>query len=647
MIEGIYQIGSIVKRGKQISEIASDIPKSKEGINYKVGIINFNLNKGLIEIDTLKEYEQGDEDKYKFVNLRLTSTQRQFFCTFTNLQRLQVKKDKDENKNKKDKEKLYSCWLSIEEELEKLSQDEEIKQFLNLLKKVKEEFYEDGYLDFSKIKVINGIKVNGFKNDKEFNKFLKTQLTGEDIVFWTIQINGKNLVDYEFYDKLIEKKVIDEKKIKGKTVCYICGEEKEEYFEDFARLPIKFFINDKVGFSQNLSDRWVGNFALCVDCYISLFAGEKFILNNLKFNIGGVVDVLLIPEFVTDIPFSGEKIKEWTELVKDLYNPFNFIEETEFKKKLNRFRERGYLKSFLLNYVFYENPDGTQQYKVFSVVKDLPNSRIDELRKILTAYKEKVLGTFNVLKSEILNGYGSIYKLIPLRLVKTDKSTQIISKQKISEVFSSILEGIPFEKRFLIREFWTGTVARYFSNKSYFGIKDYTAQKDRDKEMRNYILETHQLLILLNELNLINTRRQTMEINVPEELKRYIDCVGFNEQETALFLLGTLIADIASKQVSYGSKPILNKINFQGMSTERIKILFNEVYEKLKHEKLYFPDKEKVYATAKGLFDKHLNGWNLKPYENVYYLLSGYAYKTALNIEKAKKEVNHGREEGE
>ncbi len=624
MVEGICQLGKILKERKRISEIASDIPETKDGINYKIGVINFNLNEGIIEIDTLEEYEQGHEDRYKYVKLGLTGRQNQFFCTFTDLKRLYCEKDK-----------LYSCWLSIEKELEKLFQDEEIKQFLTLLKEVKEEFYKDGVLNFSKIEVFNGRKVNGFKDEKEFRKFLKTHLADEEIIFWTIQINGKNVVDYKFYDKLIKKKVIDEKKIKGRIICYICGEEREEYFEDLARLPVKFFINDKVGFSQKLSDRWVGNFTLCVDCYISLFAGEKFILNNLKFNIGGVVDVLLIPEFVTYIPFSGERINDWAELVKDLYNPFNFIEETEFRDKLSRFRGRGYLKSFLLNYVFYEQ--NNQQFKIYSIVKDLPSSRIDELRVRFRTYRERVRDESSFL--EPLRDYGSIYALIPLRFSKSDN--KIIDKQKISEVFSSILEGLPLEKRFLIREFWFGAIARYFSNTSYFGIKDFTTQKERDREMCNYILKTHQLIILLSELSLINTWREEMEINIPEKLKKYIDDVGFNEQETALFLLGTLIADVASKQVSYGSKPILNKINFQGMSIERIKILFNEVYEKLKHEKLYFQDKEKVYATAKWLFDKHLKYWDLKPYENVYYILSGYAYETALNIERAKKEAEY------
>ncbi len=80
-------------------------------------------------------------------------------------------------------------------------------------------------------------------------------------------------------------------------------------------------------------------------------------------------------------------------------------------------------------------------------------------------------------------------------------------------------------------------MARFFTNTSYFGIKELARQEDRDKEMRQYLLKTHQFLILLKKLSLLDTRREEMCLdNVPEELRSYIDEVGFNEQETALFL---------------------------------------------------------------------------------------------------------------
>ena len=626
MIEGIYQIGNIVKQGRRISEIASDIPDIKEDIAYKVGIINFNLDKKRIEIDTRKEYEPGDEDSFKYIKLGLTGRQNQFLCTFTDLKRLYCEKDKK-----------YSCWLSIEDELKKLSKTEEIEQFLSILQKIKEIFYPEGTLDFSKVKIFDGVEVKGIKDKEEFNKRLKKEL-----VFWTVQINGRNVIDYAFYDELLKKKIVDEKKSKEEIVCYMCGQKKEEHLEDFGRFPIKFFINDKLGFSQKLSDKWSGNFALCIDCYTSIFAGQKFILNNLKFNIGKIIDVLLIPEFVGEIPFTQEKIKEWAELTKDIYNPFKIIEESELREKLNKYKKYGSLRSFLLNYIFYEQ--NNSQFKIYSVVKDLPNSRIDELRERFKKYKLKILD--EGLKP--LEGYESIYKkkLIPLRYSKSDR--KIIDKAKIAEIFSSILEGIPLNRSFLIREFWQGAVARYFSNTSYSGIRELKRQEDRDKEMCEYLLYTHQFLILLRELSLlsiINEKEEKMELgNIPEKLKKYIQELGLNEQETALFLLGTLIGDIGSRQVRYGGKPILNKINYQGMSPERLEILFNEVFEKLKHEKLLYPEKEIIYETAIRLFGKNMKKWNLKPYESVYFLLSGYAYKTALNIKRAKEGENGGQD---
>ena len=623
MIEGFYQIGKVYKEGKKISEISSDIPNREEGTTYKVGVINFNLDKGIMEVDTIKEYSPGDEDRFKYIQPR--GNEKKFYCTFKDLKGLYCEKDK---KN--------SCWLSIEDKLKDLPKTEEIKEFLGLLERVKELFYPNGTLDFSKIRVINGVEVQDIKSEEDFKKKLKTELEkNEEIIFWTIQINGKYVVDYEFYDELIKKKVVEKNKKKGDVVCYLCGEKKREYFDNFREYPIKFFVNDKVGFSQKLSDRWHGNFALCIDCYTSIFAGQKFVLNNLRFNLGGIVDVLLIPEFVGEIPFSQEKIKEWAELTKDLYNPFELLEEAQLREKLNDYKKFGFLKSFLLNFVFYEQNNA--QFKIYSVVKDLPSSRIDELREKFREYKKRVLGE----GLEPLKGYESIYELIPLRYSKSDR--KVIDKSKMAELLSSILEGTPINRSFLIREFWLGAVARYFSNTSYFGIKELQSSEERDREMRSYLLKTHQLLILLRELSLLSVRREDMSLeNLPEELKRYIEEMGLNEQETALFLLGTLIGEIGRKQARYGSKPILNKINYQGMSRERLVILFNEVHEKLEHEDLLYPQNELIYATAKELFDKNRNEWSLKPYENVYFLLSGYAYKTALNIKRGKEGKDGG-----
>lgn len=48
--------------------------------------------------------------------------------------------------------------------------------------------------------------------------------------------------------------------------------------------------------------------------------------------------------------------------------------------------------------------------------------------------------------------------------------------------------------------------------------------------------------------------------------------MGYNEQETAMFLLGYLIGEIGNVQyrkTEEGTKPILNKLNFNGLDRQK------------------------------------------------------------------------------
>ncbi len=126
-----------------------------------------------------------------------------------------------------------------------------------------------------------------------------------------------------------------------------------------------------------------------------------------------------------------------------------------------------------------------------------------------------------------------------------------------------------------------------------------------------------------------------------ENLTRYVEKMGYSEEATALFLLGYMIGAIGAEQVrgtDYNAKkPILNKIN---VNAQQIRILSNEVFEKLDQYRIrgYY---EKTFAVMKSFLDPHINQWPLSDAENVFYLLSGYAFYTYERIAKAReKEEN-------
>jgi len=616
MIEGIYQIGNTL--GNDL--ILGDEAKVEKNKTYKICIINFDTNNQKVKLSLDKEYSKGDEEKYRFISLRLSGRQNQFFITFKDLKRLIIETDK-----KTGNKKIYASWISLKDEL---NFDNSL---LSIVKNVYEIFYKDNEFDFGKFE-------EGTINDlSSLKKYIKKELgQNEEVIFYTISVNNELICEKKEYVRLLTEKIVDSKKKKGRINCSICGNECDEYFDDFARMPLKFFINDKVGFSQKLSNNWDGNFILCKNCYINLLNGQKFVMQKSYFKLNKM-NYIIIPEFPEKIDVDSQKFKEWFEDIKNYYNPFKFFDDDFIRERLKEYQEYGIVQYFWLTYLFFEQ--NNQQFKIYSVIKDIPKSRIEEIRNKFVDYSNIIFNNFPSLNQLKLKSLADIYWIIPLRF--SSKDNKILELPKILGIFSNILEDRFLNRKFLIKEFWVGIKAKYFNNLSYHNVRK---SDTPDFELTNYILRTHHLLMFLNILKGGNDmNKNTLEI--PDSFKIYLDELKFNAKQQSLFLLGTLIADIASKQIKYGNKPILNKINFQGMGIDRIMILFNEIYEKLQQEKLLNKEREKTYSISHRIFDKEKNNWNLKPHENVYYILSGYSHKTFLSINEAKNKLDNKAQE--
>ena len=70
---------------------------------------------------------------------------------------------------------------------------------------------------------------------------------------------------------------------------------------------------------------------------------------------------------------------------------------------------------------------------------------------------------------------------------------------------------------------------------------------------------------------------------------------------------------------------------------EKLKLLTSEIFEKLNQYKVLSYNNEAIFAAYKRLLDKNINGWNLTDQENVFYILSGYAYNTYKRMRKGGK----------
>jgi CRISPR-associated protein Csh1 len=101
-----------------------------------------------------------------------------------------------------------------------------------------------------------------------------------------------------------------------------------------------------------------------------------------------------------------------------------------------------------------------------------------------------------------------------------------------------------------------------------------------------------------------------------------------------------MVGNIGNSQYRSGhkTKPILNKINFQGMTVQSILRLTNEVFEKMIQYKI-LKYNESVFHQYKKMIDTYSQNWNLTNQENVFYILSGYSFVTYQAISKGEIEV--------
>jgi CRISPR-associated protein Csh1 len=173
-----------------------------------------------------------------------------------------------------------------------------------------------------------------------------------------------------------------------------------------------------------------------------------------------------------------------------------------------------------------------------------------------------------------------------------------------------------------------------FGNYGGYNVREVNRER-REEEICAGLLLYNLLLNLLVELGVIEVRgwREHLTLEgVDKDIADFCDELGYSDWQTGLFLLGVLIGKIGVEQFKKGDKKksILDKIDFDGMSPEKVKWLANVVLEGLRNYRI-LEFNETIYAQAKKLIDKNID--RLKnPLDNTFYVLSGYAYSTLRAI---------------
>lgn len=652
MIEAIKRIGEYAVEGNLTPEtfleyICKKLPettnKKDKIFKQHVVILNFNTNNKKIEID-VEEINAGGSDsgkKYLWVGnfkgnkpqINITSNRVETILTKS----LPLMKEKVDGNLKKDIQTVIDLFFNKKDYKEKKKTESKyyIKaevfdfsgQILDDLKEIENKLA----LANTKKEIEKVIK--DFTGNIEKNLLNLNNLSTDRVSLYTIRIDNQLVSQNKEYTQMIFEEKIenlfdekgDYKDYYQKGLCSICGNDSLPSTSNTTNLEFKFYMTDKIGFSSNLDGIFTKNYNICKNCYQYLIIAENVIDINLSTRIGGL-NTYIIPHFIHKV--GKIDIEDFSKYLT--YSTSSVIALDSLKKfqnELERFREYEAKKTnFIINYLFYHHPPGSSEFKILKLIKDVPPSRLDFIRRI----EEDI---FNLVynKYESNNNFNiyleKIWYSIP---VKREKKIGYSGVSRYLDLIDDIFSHKNVDYNFLINQFTE--VIRIIK----FEREGYNIRINEDFNTKilqlNFLLLFFKKLGILRGLNMSEINKITIseiEYIFPKEIFEYwkdIEIYG-DDCKKALFMLGYLIGEIGYAQSDSGhkKKPILNKINFQGMGKEKIIRLTDDVLEKLRQYDI-LQYNETTYSTLKLIIDRYIAKWNLSNQENVFYTLSGYAF---------------------
>ena len=480
------------------------------------------------------------------------------------------------------------------------------------------------------------------------NEFLSCRgIEINEISIYTVKLDGELLTDNYEYRTIIYHEKINNifnaisknySKNLARGICSICGKgDSVETTSNATNLEFKFYMTDKIGFSSNLDGMFVKNYNICRDCYQYLMISENFINNNLSTKIGGL-KTFVIPHFIYEL--DNLDLSNFSEsLIISTNSMANLNYLNEFQKDISQFKDYEASKNnFIINYVFYYKPPARSEFKILKLIKDVPPSRLDFITKTMQEIDILIEDNYETNKRIKLD-LNMIWDCIPIK--RREGIDNYSGFSKYLDIIDAIFSDEIVNYKFLIDQFVEVIRIIKFEREGY-NIR--IGQDFTDKFIQlNFLILFFIKLKILGGIAMDEKKNasndEAEELMLPKEILDYWSHVTLykGEEKRALFLLGYLIGDVGNAQSATGhkNKPILDKVNFQGMNAEKLIRLSNDVLEKLKqYDRLQF--NEDIYSLFKSLLDNNIASWSQSNQENVFYTLSGYAFSNYLVRKKSK-----------
>lgn len=664
MLEAMIDIGDILLKDSDIiKESIKRVPivTKKQAKRYTVKI-NFDLENEDLNFD-IEEMDENSVDKYLYFGHGGGANKLQWYVTYEKCNNL-----------------ISQSLPNLIDELE----DGELKPLVKQV--IKTFFIDQGEETNSRYRYIIDTdryfnfewKFDGIKKDKvaesvkdadkkafefvssEVTKFCakKFEIKPDQIGLFTICINGQAIAETADYLETVKRSMKAEKNeednIKGsKTLtCSVCGS--TDNCTSKIDIPTKFYTTNLHIFAHKMNQKnYDRNLVLCETCHNKFKAAARFMENELHTKIAGY-DVYVIPHVIYGENLNAKRIKQMAEIINPIAGTGETLETVaNYRKEVERIlailNEEQFV--FLLNLIFFRKVQASTKIQKMiqdvnpSVFYKLSNAFYDSVNMFRKFYPDVIVD--NISKRANLK---FIYFMHAIKL----QDGNPVQYHKILRTYENILNQKALQREFVFENL-ADIMTIIWREKEGFNV---SFNKNMTNRQKAFDLKVFDCMYYVNFLerfgSLIGGEGMEVDkLNVSDEIKSYIKEMGYNEQQTALFLLGVLIGAIGREQnkrqrerEQEGTyKPILNKINFNGMDKYRIMKLSNQIPSKLRQEKIqqYY---EGIFSAYKYLLDKNIQNWKLNKDEDLFYLLSGYGYQTMRRKNEKDNEevVNNDKE---
>lgn len=636
MLESIIELGgAVLEKQDRLDSFIQEVPAEKKGKKMHVCKFIFDTRNKKFDIDVNEEIDQNTAKKYLFIGSADAPGLPQWYITaksnnyilselFPNLKEKGLFADIVDDV-------LKNFYWQANENLgnKKYNYILDIEKLGISPNKTMEELKNEALGDAKPGKKLLDLVV------KEFEKWVaeKTGCKKDEIGLYTVLVNGELLTDNKDYrNKVLESKKPAAKGQMGTSnlQCNICGSF-QNISQEINRMQIKYFTTNQEIFKGSLKS-YEKSLNLCSECIEKLQSGEVFVQQNLATNIAGF-EVLVIPNLIYGQRLDYDSMENLTKEVIKTVNMSKSIDALkEFREQIDCLKEFDDIV-YLLDFVFVRRANAAT--KILRLIKDVKPSFFEFLEAAVAEIREIVNKHFKEAYN-YRGGLNSVYYMTPIRMKSGDYS----SFRDLLALYDALFLARQVDEKRIIANLVKGCGVVFY------GQDGYNIKHSRDN-LHYFILDGMFFLKFLEKMGCMKGGEKVdySSLGLNDELCSFMEEMGYDEMQAAMFLLGYLVGEVGNAQYRRSQdsggegtyKPVLNKINFNGIDKGKIMKLRSEILNKLRQEKI-LQYNEKIYAACAQLMDRHIGNWKLNKDENLFYLLSGYAYATTAPMKKKGEE---------